>query len=750
MDWYGQVRNCAGLSLSLLLSVCVVTELNAQATETPAAPAQATAETAGGAASPIKLEEAGISLAPADVAFFSATLNLRESWQQQVETGWVAEVRRVPYVRQLEQFLQDQWDNPQPQTEQVKTFLSSPIVRDIVNLLRDMASRDCFVYGEHDWCDFLKGMSALQYEMAQLAATDEEAFREYFLGLDKADIDAIPIPTTIIGFQLSDQENARTQLDAFEGILRLALGNFEPLKPLAKGLRRKDLANGQILSMTLSANDVPWQDLPATSDEATEAIEHASELLKDRKIVVSLGVISNRLLIGVSETAETLLKLGTSDETLLTTDALKPLVSNNDKSNSLRGINYVSGDWRNAVWESNFGNYFSRLAAQISAAIASEADNPEDLEDFQEQLLEDCQWLDERIAEMIPEYADALAYSFKSSQGIEAYGYDWTPSWLLENAKPLAVASHGGTRPLLLIATRQQWQEGVDEIVEGILDAVPGYVDQLIEAGVIPEDEAEKAQTIVEGVFPILEDMFATMRDKIVPALDGNESLMSITALTTATQLGEDAPPPPEALPLPEIGIVMKLKNQDQFLSGCEDIIQSINSLIDFIREQDEDAVPDELRIPAPDEESLPGDGTRYSYPTSAPAPFDQFQLQMAINEEVAVLGYSTRQVRDLYQKRPLVARPAWYSPDKPTAAVGFIDVAGIFRTLRPWVHYGLVSTGAEMDQPLAPGQDGAPVPSGSDILQIWDTFKKFGKCAGTTVIDKDDVTVSHWIWIGE
>jgi hypothetical protein len=122
----------------------------------------------------------------------------------------------------------------------------------------------------------------------------------------------------------------------------------------------------------------------------------------------------------------------------------------------------------------------------------------------------------------------------------------------------------------------------------------------------------------------------------------------------------------------------------------------------------------------------------------------------MAINKEVAVLGYSTRQVKDLYQQRALVARPAWYSPDEPTAVVGFIDIAGIFKALKPWVHYGLSMSGPDLEVPLAPSQGGAPVPSGADILQIWDTFKKFGNSAGTTVIDQDDVTVSHWIWIGE
>ena len=754
MDWFGQARNYVGLGLGVVIAMSTAADLAAQPARTRASQAPTSnvpttkAPAAVGAA--VNLEATAITLAPSDAAFFNTSLNMRQDWQQQVTNGWVAEVRRVPYVQQLEQFLQEQWDNPQPQAEQVKTFLSSPIVRDIAKLLGDMASRECFVYGEHNWCDFLQGFAALQYEMAQLTSSDEDAIREYVLDLEKADIDAIPIPTTIIGFQLSDDENARTQLDALEGVLQLALGNVEPLKPLLKGLRRKDLSNGQILSMTLAADQIPWQDIPAPDDKATEVIEHVADLLEGRKVVISLGVIANRLLISVSDTSDTLLNIGRNGaDNLLANDALAPLMKS--KPAELRGVTFASSDWRNSVWQSNFGNYFERLAMQLSNQIIADADEAEaeDLDKWQEELIEDCAWLDEKIAELMPEYADTLAYAFRSPAGTETLVYDWTPSWLLENAKPLEVTRHGGTGPLLLVASRQVWLEGGDEIVTGVLDALPKHVDQLIEAGVIEADAAEKVKEVVDGVIPILEDMFAALRDEVVPALDGNESLLAITALATASQLSEDAPTPPQPLPLPEIGVVMKLKDKEQFLSGCEEIVAGINALIDFAREQGAE-LPPNVRVPEPQEETLPGGGTRYSYPSNAPAPFDQFQLQMAIDAKVAVVGYSTRQVRDLYQERPLVARPAWYSPEKPTAAVGYVDIAGIFRAFKPWVHYGLTMSGQDLEEPLAPSRGGAPVPSGADILQIWDTFEKFGKSAGTTVIDQDDVTVSHWIWVGE
>ncbi len=66
-------------------------------------------------------------------------------------------------------------------------------------------------------------------------------------------------------------------------------------------------------------------------------------------------------------------------------------------------------------------------------------------------------------------------------------------------------------------------------------------------------------------------------------------------------------------------------------------------------------------------------------------------------------------------------------------------------------VHFGLASNNPDMDAPLGPQEEGGPpVPSGNDILQIWDCFKKLGKAAGTTTVDDKGVTVSHWIMVAE
>ncbi len=738
MDWYRRSRvSILTVGLVALSSFVGSAPLHAQATKTaPAAGAK------------IKLESTGLSLAPADAAFFSASINLRKGFEKSVEGGFIAEVRQVPYVQQLEAFLIDQWKKDRPETRQAKNFLSSPIVRDILLLLSDMSSQECFVFGDKSWCDFANGFAEFQYDMAGLDTDDSDAVREYILEIQKEDIDALPVPTTVFGFQLTEDGNARTQLDALEGVLQLALGQIEQLKPIAKGLKRKDLANGQILSMTFQADDIPWEALPAPNDEAQEILDHFAELLEGRKFVLSMGVISNRLLICISDSADTLLKLG-KDGNLLGSKAMKQLASNLPED--LRGISFTSGEMRSAGMNINFGNYFERLALAMTAAINKEADASEKLADWQDKLLEDCQWLDEQLEEILPDFGDMLSYTFISPEGTETFAYDWTESTTLQNATPMAVTRHGGTSPLVLLASRQKWIKQVGEMMDAVLEELPEHVDLLADSGIIEnDDDLETFKRIAGKVLPIIDDMYSSARDKVIGGMDGNESLVSITALTTVRSLGENAPPPPEPLPLAEVGTVVKIKNKDLFLAGCDDIIQGINALIDIAREEGPGQVPPSAKVPPAKEESLAGGGTRYSFPMGLPAPWDQFELQMAINNEVAVLGYSTRQVRDLYQDRALAARPAWYAPNQPNCGIGFVDIAGIFRSLKPWVHYGLVSGTGDINSPLFPPAGEAPVMTGADVLQIWSCFDKLGKCAGTTHVDKNNVTITHWIWVGE
>jgi hypothetical protein len=120
----------------------------------------------------------------------------------------------------------------------------------------------------------------------------------------------------------------------------------------------------------------------------------------------------------------------------------------------------------------------------------------------------------------------------------------------------------------------------------------------------------------------------------------------------------------------------------------------------------------------------------------------------LLVSDDAIVLGYSQRQVTDMMEPRPLTTRPAWLDDDSAVAAVSYVDLAGMVTALRPWVKFGLSLTGQPLDEPLFP-QPG-PIPTGNDILQIWDCMSAMGKAAGTVTVGADGPNVSRWVWVSE
>ncbi len=216
MDCGRMVSRAGILASSMALTLCLVIQPATLRGQASAVASQPTA---------LKLESTGLTLAPSDAAFYSSSLNLRDGILKEVESGVIGSLRQTNYMQELEAYLKDKWDNPDPQIVQAKSLLTGGIARELIKLAGDMAAQECFMFGDKSWSKFLDAFVQMQYDMADLNGQDPEVIREHLLSLDREYFDAIPIPTTVIGFQLSEDGNARAQLDSFEGLCvwRLAM-----------------------------------------------------------------------------------------------------------------------------------------------------------------------------------------------------------------------------------------------------------------------------------------------------------------------------------------------------------------------------------------------------------------------------------------------------------------------------------------------------------------------------------------------
>ena len=87
-------------------------------------------------------------------------------------------------------------------------------------------------------------------------------------------------------------------LDALQGVLQLGLNQVPELAPLAKRVSRKDLKDGQVLSISLSTGLIPREKM---EPEVLETLESMLDSLEARKLVLSIGLRGDVLLMSISE-----------------------------------------------------------------------------------------------------------------------------------------------------------------------------------------------------------------------------------------------------------------------------------------------------------------------------------------------------------------------------------------------------------------------------------------------------------------
>jgi hypothetical protein len=718
-----------GMKVSGLLLLTTV--FAAQHVNTVNAQAVAEAET---------LEKTALAFAPQDVSFFATNLNLGKAWEGFLGGNFVTRLRDLPYVQRFEGEVLAQWENPEGQMETLKGNLKNPNVKNLLDLIVDMDSQEIFYYGASDWNDAIGGIMGL-YEDINARSDDPIAMQEFLAELDDEYLDGVKIPTTVIGFRLKNEEIARTLLDALQGAMQLGLRQVPELAPLAKQIAREDLKDGQALSITLTTALIPMDNL---DPNVKEMLGGLIEGLEGRKLVLSFGIRAKMLLMSISEDVSPLLTFGTG-ESLVNHKRLKVLVDNMPRD--LRSISYSSKAWRESQWDATYGSYFQNLADQFAAAVSSEESDAVDVEKWQQEIIDDAAELDARIGDLEVEFDAAVSWSFASEVGLEGMTYDWSENVLLANAKPMSILKHAGTKPLLMVAVKEQPQPLIGELLTELIERAPEHIRRFITLAETDEEELEQALKVLEGAWPLVEESFSIAMRDILPALDEHEGLFTFSAQWTTQELSVDLPPPNKPLPLPEFAAAIKLRNRDQFLSGCRDLYGVFDKVIELVREFQPDSLPEGYNVPRPQQEELAG-STRFFYPEFSQWAFEGFEPQVIVSNDTVVVGYSARQALDLIQEKPLATRPAWLSPEMPVAGVSLVDMAGMVNAVSPWLEYGFQLVLGDLDTPVS--MNDGPIPTGAEIVQIWECLSSLGKVAATTVIDDDGVTVSRWVWVGQ
>jgi hypothetical protein len=669
---------------------------------------------------------------------------METQWERFGQSKVCQELLKTRIVRELMEIAKDEWESEDGQLTPARQVIENPNVVSLLEMLREMMSKEGFLIADKNFSEMSVGMTKLQNEMYQSMGSDPTLMLEWLLDMPKSKMDAIPVPMVVAGFKIEDQDRVLMHLDQLEGIVQFGLGNVPQLAPLAESLERVETDRGTRLVMTLSSEMIPWDQIPQNDEQTEEVIEKMQELMEGRQIVFSIGQLDEYFVFAVSDSAEAIENLG-EGESLASHPDMKPL--KDYESKTITGIGYVSDHFSDLNFQATLHNYFSKMGNQLLPALESEFGD--ELPEFLEPLQDDLAWLDSEIGAHVPEFKGQLGISYMTEKGEEGVVHSRTKAVMLDGSKKLDILSHVSGKPLMFWAFRNQNRPEYFQTARRIVQKVKNYLDGLAKSDFLEDNQKQQLEMVLENVWPLLKELADVWEEKFLPAMaDGQHAMVMTQGNLTSKQWAPDMPPSDEELPLPELAGIHSLSDQQLMIAGFVELFEIIDEGLALASTLHPNEIPSGIVVPRPEENSI-SKGSKYSYPIpdNCPAP-KTMAPQAVFKDSFMILSYSDQLSESLAKSVSLGVGTDVIATDKPMASAAYLDFGGITAMFRPWIRYALLQSNGDLESNVVPEQGAFPGITGDDVLEVWDCLRFAGSMSSTTTMNEDGSTTTRWAFV--
>lgn len=709
------------------------------------------------AAAVADVADTGLSMIPADAAFVSSSLRIREQYDAIVSSNAFASVRKLPAVKKFFDSLDEQRAQPGSPLSIVDTFLQLPENQEALDLLTDMVATDTFVYGEPSWIKVVTLLKKVQ--RAQQAANvlslaeggggmiDTDLVNEMSAAVVLETIadnkDLIVIPDLVWGFRTTMGDAAVTQLKRLEVLLQLAA---QASPELANAVERRMIAGGEFVTFTFKPDYSLLREQMVVDDDSEEDVDAIFDALAKIEVVLAIGSVGDRVILSLGDSTDHLEKLvvsgGGFEEGLLGTKPLAPLKDHRDKP--ITAVSAVSQEMMEVLAPSTAE--IDQLAS-LTKRIAEEADlSDEAAADAREML----QTISTQYGKWLPTPGPWMAYSFIAEQGYEGYAWDWSRNGPLDGSKRLDLLEHVGGAPLAAMALRLRTDAYSFDDVVAWADLLRGFAKKHL----VPradEDVRERVDAFEHHILPLAQKFVDIVRQKFRPAMAGGQVGFVIDGKSKTARLQKALPQAAEALPLIEPAIVIGVDDPALFREGMNDLFALSDELVDAVRGMSPEAVPADYRIADPRKEDVEG-GNVWSWSLAKTGLDEQVQPAIALGKDAAVLSLVPKQAGRLIVETPLTTGAQLTKFEEPLAGAATLDVAGLIEALEPWVVYGARYVAVQQregsvdaDLTLDAAAENEQV---KEILEqvrgVLEAAKSLRVATAETAV-KPDATVTHW-----
>ena len=630
-------------------------------------------------------ESSSLKIVPADVEFYSSSLRNREQFDALVNSKAFARLMQMPVVQMGVGFLKQQWENSDDlDFQEFKEFLDEPDNKQLLEVLVDAISQEIFFYGDAGFADLVSVVTELSGVQRtaglQALATGQdpgEIIAKRIMGLLQKHSAKLNIPTTVIGFKLTDTKRAQTQLSRLETLLTQILTKEPELK---KRFRREQIGGSQFLTLRLDGTLVPWEEVRRELSELDEdQVDKLIALAKKKTLTISLGLRGDYLLLSIGANNKHLQALG-KGKLLVDRKELAPLRKFADKR--ITSVNYASEEFMKRMGTANL----QRLDDLVG--LAEQGIPLAQLEEKQtEDLIADAKSLVADIKKFIPKPGAVMGFSFLNGSGYEGYKYDWSENLYYDGSKPLSILDHVGGNPIAFYAARgkyspQNYQLLVKWLKRGYHHAQAIVLEQLDEA------DREKFETVRKAIEPLLTRLDKATSQMLIPAVKDGQGTLVLDAKLTSKQWQMMMPPSKKPLPMLEFGLVYGVSDAGLLKKAFGEYFAIVREALKRLHEADPDTIPP-IQVPKPQTEKS-SSGTIYKYAIPPALGLDpRIAPSAGLSDNVLAISLLPPFTKRLLAKTPMRTSAPLGNTNRPLAAAAQFNWAGLAEALTPWIDYG-------------------------------------------------------------
>ncbi len=695
-------------------------------------------------------DESSLKFAPADVSFYVAGMRMREVFDNVAASNAIAKLKAIPSVQFAWAMAMQQWQNPQnPQIAMLKQLLQDPANQQLVELLKDAASHEVFVYGDSSVGNafaLINELSAASSagQMEAISAGDFGDMQSYqfrkMLEVVEQKGDQLQIPTFVKGMRLSDTKPAVDQLQRLEGIVQSVLAQQPDLQPRFK---REKVGGAEYLTIRLDGTLIPWAKIQEDAEGVDpQDMQKLAEKLKPMTLVVSIGVKDNYLLVSVGSDNKHLASLG-QGELLYDRAELAPVRKAADKP--ITQVSFVSADFVKQVGSIDQQmDQLVTMAKQFVPFVLATA--PE----LQEELIADVESFGEYVKESMPAPASYSGYHFLTSEGIESFGYSWTTDSTLDATQDLTILNHVGGDPIAFYAARGKPDPQEFEDISTFVQRLTYYVEQF-SMQQMDEDQQASYDQLKTDFLPLVTQLASVTREKLLPAFADGQGAFVLDAKSTSESWFAAMPPAEGELPMLELAMVFGVSDANLVREAFGEYFAILQQALDKLHEASTGDLRDMFPNPVPPiklakpQTKDVGAGTVYYYALPEESGLDaQLAPNAGLSDAVMVTSLLPRFTARLLTETPVQDGGPLANTDGPLAAAYQLQFAALLDAISPWVDYGIGLSGLVglNAQPDAGPMGNIP----QQIHDVMDVLKCFRGVSGVVFLE-GDAMVTHSLW---